>query len=282
MHNALSRGIFFFFLICAIMVLCSNVYGASGAVKVIALNGTPDITKQGAASSVECKVGLVVDDGDRITTSAGESIEIAFTDDLSNIIKISENSDVYVKKGSEPYAIELLSGEVMALIKKLSPSSTFEVKTPAGLSGARGTGWGSMTDGKRSTFSAFENSIYARGIDAGGNPLGGDLIIGSGFKTVVERFAKPGMLEKLSSAELDRWNSWKSDMADRVRGRGASGEGSSGGQSKFDKADRIDRMTGTERTIDRISDRLDDRDEETRERDTTSSRGSDGSHGLTH
>lgn len=267
MINNLGRNLFFFLAVVAVALFCFDICEAESIVKVIAVKGSPKITKVNTTSQVDCKTGLAIDDGDRIVTAGGDAVEIAFTDDLSNVIKISENSDVYIRKGQEPYKIELLNGEIMALVKKLSPDSSFEIKTPAGLSGARGTGWGSGTNGRNATFSAFENSIYTRGIDPNGNPMEGELIVGEGFKALMNRFEKPGKLEALTGGDRDRWNKWKEDFAGRNKGAGLSKEKASGGGSgnlgsgALDKADRMDKMRNNERALDRMGDRLDDRGE---------------------
>lgn len=197
------------------LTLSALTANSQDGARISFVDGSPKINKVNTASWVGCKVDMAVDTGDRIRTSKGEVVEISFLGSGSNVIKVSEDSDVFIKKCETPYTIELLNGEVMALLKKLPPGSTFEVRTPAGISGARGTGWSNRTDGKKSEFGAFEGSIFTKGIDASGNPMEGELIVKSGFKTVVDMFEKPGKLEALSERELERWNEWKESLSDR-------------------------------------------------------------------
>lgn len=230
------------------------------AVKVILVKGSPKIIKAGTSEWADCKVDMPIDSGDRIKTSGGEAVEISFKRDNSNVIKIDENSDMLVKKNQAPYSIELLNGEVMSLIRKLPKNSTFEVRTPAGVSGARGTGWRSHTDGARSTFAAFERSIYTKGIDASGKDMEGELIVRSGWRTTLERFEKPERLEKLSAKDFERWNGWK----EGVEKRQETGEAKESKASSLDKiADRAGRLERVEkegilerRDIDKIADKL--------------------------
>jgi hypothetical protein len=109
----------------------------------------------------------------------------------------------------------------MSLIKNLPKDSTFKIKTPTAISGARGTGWESSTDGSRSTFNTFENAIYVKGIDQSGSEMEGELEVKSGFKTTVDKFEKPQALEKLSDKDIERWNSWKEDFDKRLEKRSA-------------------------------------------------------------
>lgn len=266
------------------LVLCASVLfltvpaeasgEAAGPVKMLYVKGIPKIMKAGANQWTDCIKGMEIANGDRIRTSTEEVVELSFNADNSNIVSIKPNSDLFVRRGTAPHLVELVSGEAMALIKSLPANSTFEVLTPAGLSGARGTGWNNETTGDRSTFSAFENSIYAKGIDPSGNPTAGSLEIDTGLKTTVDRFEAPEKLESISERERERWNDWKEGLTERLRdveapkdtGAPAGMQGSPSGEaagatvedlenkeSDMNKAERMtDMTTGADRTIDRI------------------------------
>lgn len=213
----------YFFILAVTLIaftfLFSTLAAAQDAVKVIFLTGSPKIAKAGSDSFDDCKVGMAVGNGDRAKTGPGDALELAFSADNSKIVRIGENSDVFIRKTQAPYSIELLNGEAMALIRALPSGSTFEVRTPVGLSGARGTGWSSNTDGKKSVFGSHENSIYVKGIDNSGKETG-EVMVDSGWKTTVDALGKPGKLEALSQDEIDRWKKWREDLAGRL-GRGA-------------------------------------------------------------
>lgn len=188
---------------------------AEDDVKIIYTSGSPKIMRSGTDTWNDCRAGMVVATGDRIKTASGEAVEVSFLGNKANVVRVGENSDAFIKISHSPYSVELLNGEVMALLKKLPKGSLFQVKTPTGLSGARGTGWGSRTDGTSSTFSAFENSIYAQGLDGSGNPAGSEVDVASGWKTMVARGGLPAGLERLTDEEWDRWNRWREDLAGR-------------------------------------------------------------------
>lgn len=196
--------------------LLGGIAECKDAATIILVKGDPKIMKQGSASWDACKKNKTVNNGDRIKTLKGESIEISFSDDNKKILKISENSDVYIRKTESPYSIELVSGEAMALLGKLPKGSTFEIRTPTGVSGARGTGWGVSANELRAIFKSFENVIYVKGIDANGNEIPGELEVREGWQSIVDKFQKPGALEKLESGDMDRWNEWKNDLMERL------------------------------------------------------------------
>ena len=200
-----------------ILILCASSVYAENQATIFYVKGKPGLMKEGLPGWKPCKVGAVVDSGDRIKTDKDEAVEISLLADRSNIVRIEENSDAYIRKSTAPYRIELLNGATMALIKKLPKGSTFEIATPAGLSGARGTGWRSSTTGASADFQCYENAIYVTGIDQNGNKIEGTLTVESGYETFLNQFEKPEKLGQLSNADLQKWNEWKNDLLGRIR-----------------------------------------------------------------
>lgn len=198
------------------LFIFSGIAECKNEVKLILVKGEPKIMKRGTDTWNTCKVNIPVENGDRIKTSKNEAVEISFSDNSAKVVKIEENSDVFIKKCDAPYSIELLNGSAMALLQNLPKGSTFEIRTPAGLSGARGTGWSVTVNELKAIFKAFENFIYVKGIDASGNEIEGELVVRSGWQTIVDMFAKPGALEELAAGDFDKWNEWKKDLLKRL------------------------------------------------------------------
>ena len=222
MIKLIKYAFLFVFLALISVYFFYEVAEAQSEVKVIFMKGSPKMMKMGGSQWEDCKLDMAIDNGDRIKTLKEESLELSFVKGDSNIVRVEENSDVVIKKTTSPYSIELLDGVAMSLIKNLPKDSTFKIKTPTAISGARGTGWESSTDGSRSTFNTFENSIYVKGIDKLGSEMEGELEVKSGFKTTVDKFEKPQALEKLSDKDIERWNSWKEDFDKRLEKRSAA------------------------------------------------------------
>ncbi len=241
------KGIFIFFTLMFLAIfLSASITESQDAVRAIVTKGNPKIMKADANDWTDCKVDTAIDNGDRIKTLKGESVELSFIKGDMNVVKVEEGSDVVIRVKQPPYSIELLNGSLLSLIKKLPSKSTFEVRTPAGLSGARGTGWRSQTDGSKATFDAFEESIYAKGIDKTGNEIEGELIIQSGWRTIIDKFEKPSRLEKLSELDMEKWNKWKEELSERLKG------------PDVDKLERADKLSGT---IEELESRKEDDEE---------------------
>jgi hypothetical protein len=130
----------------------------------------------------------------------------------------------------------------------LPEDSTFEVRTPTGVSGARGTGWRSATDGQRSSFEAYDNTIYVKGLNPDGSVMEEETDVDMGYKTTVERFEKPGRIEKLTEREMERWNSWRDDVKNReAKSNEVSDQGEGAGRGSTQAGrDRLDRISREE------------------------------------
>lgn len=188
---------------------------AQYAPEVLKITGDPKIMKKAQAAWTSASVKMALSDGDRIKTAKGESIEIGFIDNRKNLIRIGGDTDAIIVSGQNPYTVELINGEVAVLLMGLPEDSVFQVKAPTGISVARGTGWRSLTDGKTSTFEAYDNTIYVKGINADGSIMEYETFVDMGYKTVVGRYQSPGTVEKLTSQDIDRWNVWRNEVKNR-------------------------------------------------------------------
>lgn len=210
-----TRFAIIFIVVIAAAVFFLNMAKAQGDVRIVFLEGNPKIMKAGINIWDPCVLDMAVSSGDRIKTREGESVEITFAKKNSNVMRIEPGSDVFIKKSESPYSIELLNGTAMALIKDLPKGSTFEIRTPFGLSGARATGWIASTDGAAALFGAFEDSIYAAILDENGNVKGDMVTVMEGWKAILEK-DKAIMLERLAAGDIQRWNEWRQDVLNRL------------------------------------------------------------------
>lgn len=226
--------VFIVVLALALFLFVGPVFAQDAKASIFSLEGNPKIMKSGNTQWQECEIDMPIDTGDHIKTLKEEWVEISFLNDRTNMVKVEGDSDIVIKKNEAPYSLDLISGSVMALIRKLPKNSTFEVTTPVGLCGARGTGWRSSTDNTRSRFAAFEHRIYVRGIDTSGKPMKGELIVKKGWANILNKFEKPEKLDRLLSGDIKRWNIWKKSLTDRIRNSDRS----------LDKADRTEDRIG--------------------------------------
>jgi hypothetical protein len=202
-------------IIAVSIVLCSGAF-AQYTPEVVRVKGSPKIMKSGMSSWSDCKEGLLLGNGDRIKTAKEDAVTVGFVQDRKNIIKICPDSEAVIASGQEPvYVVDLLSGEAMALLLSLPEKSTFAVKTPTGVSVAKGTGWKSITDGLVSTFEAYDNSIYVKGLYADGTAMDNEIFVDMGYKTVVKKLMQPEPIQRLAPEDIDRWNAWRDELENK-------------------------------------------------------------------
>jgi sugar lactone lactonase YvrE len=147
-----------------------------GKIRVIEVNGSgaKSINAQGATS--ELKRGDFLSQGVRVVTGQNASVELAFENGSSVVVKPGSEFSIdqfladpfdsqevdYGSLENEPTMsvtrTNLKSGEIFFHVEKLKERSTYEIITPVGIAGIRGTG-GFVRSGKgKGAFGLYEGS----------------------------------------------------------------------------------------------------------------------------
>jgi hypothetical protein len=171
-------------------------------VDVIAYDGKVAIVPSEGMDAVQCEVGMKLEEGARIMTDKDSWLDIAFDIDARNTVTVKENSEVVLKLEAED-KIELIDGELFAVVKELKKGEGFRVRTPCATCGARGTGWNTMTDGKITDIAVTDGEVFVRGINIDGSVMKKEYLIRKGYERRVKKFEKPGRLEKISRERLN-------------------------------------------------------------------------------
>ena len=174
-------------------------------------------TKLGVSGSwIDAQVGMVLHSAGEIKTGPGSWAEIGFEMGIGNenVIRIKENSAVQIAQ-IKPVSLSLMSGQIRSLVQNLPAGSTFEIKTPTAVCGARGTGWDTGTDGSRVTVETFEREVYFYPVSGEGEAVE-DPIIGAGKSGLLEGPGVPITIGDLAPGKMDDWNAWKEDMSNRT------------------------------------------------------------------
>ena len=193
---------FIFFLCMAL--LCSMgtpLCFSQEEVLVVSYEGGVKVVHAGTIKSVSCKVGMKLEPGTRIITDAGSSVKIAFDRREKNIVRIMGKSDVVIKL-SDGDKIELIEGEIYALLRDMKQGEKFRVRTPSAVCGARGTGWKTSSKGDTSEVATFDGRVFLRGVKKDGSVMDGVSWVRKGYKRAIKKFNKPGKEQKLSAEEL--------------------------------------------------------------------------------
>ncbi len=197
----------FFFCCLTYFNACDLCAQPAHVAELIYMKGAVKIKAVNAADWVNAQVGMALKQGDVIKTEDGAGAELAFGEGLKNVINVFPNSQLIISS-FEPGLVKLESGRIFSLIKKLDKGSTFEVRTPTAVAGARGTGWGTYVNNGNTEISGFEHSIYAAGLKADGTLV--DLKnITEGWKILVAAGQGPGGLLRLSREDMAAWRKWK-------------------------------------------------------------------------
>ncbi|NQU74306.1 MAG: FecR domain-containing protein, partial [Candidatus Omnitrophica bacterium] len=108
------------------------------------ITGSVTVRNRGAFFWHDAKVGEFLSAGDQIVTKADGKIE--FKLDNGNTVKLKPQTRLVIKKltqnnitGDYENFFEVNTGKVWAKIEKLSGKSSFKIKTPTAIAGARGT-----------------------------------------------------------------------------------------------------------------------------------------------
>lgn len=241
--------------------LCESAAQPINVAEIIYVAGTVKVKSIVTKEWIDAEVGMKVKEGDIVKTGADSKAELAFGEDLDNIIKIFQNSQLTVSK-LQPGLLNLTDGRVFTLIEKLGKGSTFEVRTPTAVAGARGTGWETAFEGKedRTVVKGYERSIYVAGLDEAGNLIG-ERRLKKGFKSMIERAREPGIATRLSRQEMRVWRRWKVSATRRLRTyKKRSRKRPEATEKRLERAtQRMDKLLRRVETLRRVEKRLEHR-----------------------
>ncbi|NQT06902.1 MAG: FecR domain-containing protein [Candidatus Omnitrophica bacterium] len=157
--------------------------------------------------------GTILSKGDNLKTGTASWAEIGFGKYNKNVIRIKEQTLLeLVELG--PIRLGLLKGEVRSLVKKASRTTTFEIKTPTAVCGARGTGWDTNTDGKKVVVDTYEKEVFFNRFDKDGNIIK-NAIIKAGKRGIMDDPLKPVRIVKLPASRIKDWGKWKQNFKER-------------------------------------------------------------------
>jgi len=136
--------------------------------RITAVTGEVVVHPAGGGDEVSAEADMPLEEGDRVTTAAGASAEVAL--DGGSLIALRENTDFTLEntqKSSSIFSVAL--GSILAKIQKLG-SQSLSVRTPSSVAAVRGTEFGVDVEGEQSHVGVFdEGRVEVQG-QAGGAP----------------------------------------------------------------------------------------------------------------
>jgi len=182
--------------------------------EIVGLSGSVEVMLSQSEAYEPAQEDMFLQAQDNIRTGPASSAEIAFDEDGKNVVRLDSDTEAtIIIKSSEK--MELLKGEVLSTIGYLPEGSSFEIRTPTAVSGARGTDWVTKVEGDETTVESLDGSPYVRGIDESGI-LMKEEVLAPGFAAGVRRFQKPSMPVRLPEARRARLNDIRMGVKQRA------------------------------------------------------------------
>lgn len=203
----------FLFLLLGRMLMPGKKVILDQANKTFVVKGDVKIKKAKDASTWQkMDTSTVLEKGDMVRTAKDASVDIIIGSNTDKSIRVEENSSVAFE-GINPTGLYLPNGKVMVALKKLEPKSSFTVKTPTALCGARGTAWSEEADNEKTKVCVFESEIYARELDDKGSPRLKKHTVTEATQRVLERdkpISEPGDIDQ---GDLEDWKYWNKNVS---------------------------------------------------------------------
>ncbi len=171
-------------------------------IKVLASFGQVTVLpKDSKTNWTNVSAGMFLKKGDTIKTGPLASCDIAFDGDAKNVVGILENSDVaIVLDGQEK--LSTMDAHIYARLSAIPHGSSFEIKTPQAVCGARGTGFGMKSRDKVTEALAFEDNISVR------NTYGNEENIEQGFLRKIDDGGNISEALEVSSLDTAEFQAW--------------------------------------------------------------------------
>lgn len=209
-----SKTFIFFILSVAVLpfFICGFVHAEEDYALILRLRGRVIILPADEAEWIKARTGMKLFRDDRIKTGGWDSYaELSFSRETEQIVKVCDKTSIVLKDLHPIVNVNLDKGRVYSLIESLGEKSSFEIRTPTAVCGARGTGWG-VDFNSHTTAACHQNFIFVTGIDKNGQVMSGELIVNQNFKTIVKKFQKPQETLEVTDKERREWDLWREGL----------------------------------------------------------------------
>ncbi len=194
----------FGFMIIAAVLCALTAVSAAFAYDVVVVDkeGRVQRVPAGRKRPEVCMEGMALGEGDTIRTKKDSSVVLALDETGRNAVKVKQLSEVVIKLNSEGQ-IELIDGEIFAVLNAMKDGTKFAIKTPGAVCGARGTGWVTTLKAGVTTSEVFDGTIFTQGLSPDGTDNGEQFFTGAGFMIKVDRL---GGIEGQLKLTVERMN----------------------------------------------------------------------------
>ena len=181
----------------------NKIFIVKGDVKIKKAKEGPGWQKMGTST--------ILEKGDIVETAKDSTVDIVIGKNTEKTIKVGEKSHVEFQ-GVSPAHLNLSEGEILVALRKLEPKSSFVVKTPTAICGARGTGWLQKASGEKTIISVFESNVYIQGLDVSGHPMKKEYTAGEGTQRTLVKNEPISEPQNIGEDELRDWKYWNKNV----------------------------------------------------------------------
>ena len=181
--------------------------------KVFIVKGDVKIKKaiRATAQWQKMETSTVLEKGDVVESAEGSSVDIIIGRDNNKAVKIEEKSRVEFNE-INPTDLNFSRGKILVALKKLEHKSSFTVKTPTAICGARGTAWSVEAGENKTKICVFESSIYAREVDVSGRPGMKKHTLSEGTQRTLLKNKPISEVQKIGENDLLDWKYWNKNV----------------------------------------------------------------------
>lgn len=176
--------------------------------KTFVVKGDVSIKKAGEGSSWQkMESSAVLEKGDTIETGRDSTVSVVIGPNTEKTIRVGEKTRVEFQ-GINPTELNVPQGKLLVALKKLEPKSSFTVKTPTAICGAKGTAWFEEVTPDMTRVCVFENAVLGREVNAKGEPKSGKHMVETGTQRIFERNKPVSGPEPIKEGDLAEWKHW--------------------------------------------------------------------------
>jgi len=186
-------------------IFSMGAYAADSGLKakIISTKGDVKVDPQGNGSWVAANVNMELNQGAIIKTGAGSSANLAFDTAMLNVLNVEENTTLSVDTLSEKLSeVGLSNGNILVILEGLKKGSTFQVKTPTAICGARGTKWYTVVFQAVTRVEVIQDSISFQPLPLPSGVLASPITVPAGWWSTIRSNENPTSLVALSTSAL--------------------------------------------------------------------------------
>ncbi|GEM_PF-5927850 len=175
------------------------------------LTGSVKVLLGGQQEYADAEQGMILRSGDTVMTGLAGAMEMSFDSGNNKIVRMQADTKAAITlQGNEK--MMLYDGEVFATIHNLPAHSSFEIRTPTAITGARGTAWATRVSAGSTTIESFERTPYIKSIEMTGRISAEETKVATGYSTVVGRLQKPQPLQPIQAGKMAHYTSLVNDI----------------------------------------------------------------------